>query len=224
LKEKNVWGSEPWRFVKAVLKQNRLDGCKIIDICCGDFTDGDALYREGFVVDGIDASAESLAIANKKNCKVNLICSDVSSNWCNRNNMYDAACCMASYYLLDDPNGLIENLSKAVKPGGLFIFDFYNLDAYQDEQYYKSELLFPIRREVWGKIVANKRYVTYKYYFCEEDKFITEVEHVSTLYNIFEVSNILKPNFEIVDVFSDLTFGTVNYKEDLVVSVVARKI
>ena len=94
---------------------------RVLDVACGpgNFTRGFArATSEGLVV-GIDASKTMLAVAARKTESANL--AYVRGDACAlpfRDGSFDAICCFAALYLIQEPMRALEEIARVLAPGG----------------------------------------------------------------------------------------------------------
>ncbi len=107
----------------------------ILDLGCGTANHSIILARRGYRITGVDASKSMLAIAREKSRKAGKNLSFAHQNLKNFSihKRFDAAICMFSVidYILDTSaiKKTLKNIYGHLKPGSLFIFDFWNADA-----------------------------------------------------------------------------------------------
>jgi len=222
LKQEQYGGVEAGEYMEMTLDRLGMKEAKILDVCCGEFTDGLYLINRGYKVDGLDGSEEFLAIAREKAPLSAFICSNVQENWSREPGYYNLAYMMASWFLVDDPRGLVDNLSNAIMSGGYFVFDFSNKDAFKEGISEKEEMFSTFSRRVKVNVKGNIREASYEYYLVSGEE-PYRVEHVTRLYSVWDVAEMLSPNFVIVDAFSGLSFESVNWSDDKIVTVVAKR-
>jgi len=96
-------------------------GDRVLDVACGpgNFTRGFARATgEGLVV-GIDASKTMLAVAVRKTESANL--AYVRGDACElpfRDGSFDAICCFAALYLIQEPTRALDEIARVLAPGG----------------------------------------------------------------------------------------------------------
>ncbi len=94
---------------------------RVLDVACGpgNFTRGFARATgEGLVV-GIDASKTMLAVAVRKTDSANL--AYVRGDACGlpfRDGSFDAVCCFAALYLIQEPMRALDEIARVLAPGG----------------------------------------------------------------------------------------------------------
>jgi ubiquinone/menaquinone biosynthesis C-methylase UbiE len=107
---------------RMVLRMLNLSGNdRVLDVACGpgNFTRGFARATgEGLVV-GIDASKTMLAVAVRKTESANL--AYVRGDACTlpfRDGSFDAICCFAALYLIQEPMRALDEIARVLAPGG----------------------------------------------------------------------------------------------------------
>jgi len=223
LKQEQYGGVEAGEYVTEMLNRLGITEGRILDVCCGEFTDGLYLIQRGYKVDGLDGSEEFLTIARKKAPLSAFICSNVEDDWSREPGYYNLAYMMASWFLLDNPSGLVKNLSNAIMSGGYFIFDFSNKDAFTEGVIEKDEEFSTFQRKVKVDIKDNIRTAEYVYYVDDDPEHNIYVKHVTKLYSLWDVAEMLSPNFIIGDAFSGLSFDPANWTNDKFITIVANR-
>ncbi len=119
-----------WQEIKPFLKYVR-PGKKVLDLGCGNAR----LYKElkGKKINylGIDFSQELLKIAQKENPRAHFKYGDITEvkTWKNLNN-FDVCCSIAVFHNLykrDLQLKVLEQIKRALKPGGILIITVWNL-------------------------------------------------------------------------------------------------
>lgn len=111
--------SEELRMALSMLELS--PGDRVLDVACGpgNFTRGFARATgEGLVV-GIDASKTMLAVAVRKTESANL--AYVRGDACAlpfRDGSFDAVCCFAALYLIQQPMRALDEIARVLAPGG----------------------------------------------------------------------------------------------------------
>lgn len=122
--------SEEVEFIVNRLKERNITGKNLLDIGCGTGHHAEELAKLGFYVHGIDKSAQMIAIAktsHKKNRKLSFSVDDAVTFETGKK--YDAVLSLfhvMSY--LNENNDLFQcfrHVYNALKPGGVFLFDFW---------------------------------------------------------------------------------------------------
>jgi SAM-dependent methyltransferase len=120
---------------------------RVLDIACGTGPHLLRLARRGYRVTGLDTSAPNLAYvaerARRAGVAVTLTAQDMAAF--RLAGRYDAAICLQSSqgYLLTNADLLrhFRSVARALRPGGLYVFDRYLLSSWRD----------PVRRWVWQR-------------------------------------------------------------------------
>lgn len=106
----------------------------VLDIACGTGNHMQELSRMGYAVKGADLSPYMVEIAKNKGLDAS-VCAMQDIDYTDR---FDAVICMfASFdYIISDTNvsKMLHNVYKALKQGGVFIFDFWNKE-YVEKDY-----------------------------------------------------------------------------------------
>ena len=94
---------------------------RVLDLACGpgNFTRDFASATGGSLVVGIDASKTMLAIAVRKTESANL--AYVRGDACAlpfRDGSFDAICCFAALYLIQEPRRALDEIARVLAPGG----------------------------------------------------------------------------------------------------------
>jgi SAM-dependent methyltransferase len=105
----------------------------ILDIACGTGRHMVELEKLGYKVKGTDLSPMMISIATSKKLDVS-VCAMQDLKY---NEEFDAAICLfaAFDYLVRDTDIelTMDNVYKALKPGGIFVFDFWNKPVVEKE-------------------------------------------------------------------------------------------
>jgi SAM-dependent methyltransferase len=115
-----------------ILSNSGADRLKILDLGCGPGLYAEELALRGHAVTGIDISANSIdyakSQAQNKKLDINYLCQDYT-RLMSTDGQYDLVILVYADFcpLLPDQRGnLLNGVKNALKPGGLFIFDFTN--------------------------------------------------------------------------------------------------
>lgn len=107
-------------------------GSRILDLCCGTGELTQALVHRGYVLDGIDNSAEMLRLASARLPQVCFEQADMRSF--TRPQQYDAVICaynsLPHITAWPDMVRVFQNVRQALVPCGTFVFDLYSEEAY----------------------------------------------------------------------------------------------
>ena len=118
----------PYKFIhlltplrlKYISNNLKLKGSKVLDLGCGGGLLCEAMTDNGADVVGIDASLKTIEIAkkhaNEKNLKIDYLHTDIESF--NYKEKFDAVICFELIEHVPDPNELIRQISKHIKPNG----------------------------------------------------------------------------------------------------------
>ncbi len=130
------WGEEYHRNARPVFERHILpsipEGGRVLDVCCGSGDLSAYLAERGFCVTGIDGSAEMLRFAREKAPGAMFLHYDVRSFELPPE--FDAA-----FSTFDSLNHILElaeleqvfaNVCRALRPGGLFVFDLNMEEAF----------------------------------------------------------------------------------------------
>jgi len=102
---------------------------QVLEVACGTATVGLALSKRGYVVDGLDASEEMLAVAQHKakreQVKMNFYRQDMSDMKLNKKYDVIVVPCDGVNYLLEEATvkQFFSRVVAHLKPNGIFIFD-----------------------------------------------------------------------------------------------------
>jgi len=116
-------------YLDQLLSAVGFEGDTILDLACGTGTAAILLAKQGYQVTGLDISAPMIKIARnkakKKNLRIKFSCQDIRQMKFTQK--FDLATCffdaMNHLYTYRDFAQGCRNVGKALKPGGLFIFD-----------------------------------------------------------------------------------------------------
>lgn len=102
-------------------------GASVLDVGCGGGFLSNDLARAGFRVTGIDLSKESLKIAEAYD-ETHSVKYEVADAFAlpYPNETFDSVTAMDFLEHIDDPQKVIKELSRVLKPGGLFFFHTFN--------------------------------------------------------------------------------------------------
>ncbi len=135
------------RFVQRLFNRYAKRPVKdILDLGCGTGSHALALAHRGFDVSGVDASARMLDIARAKTVEANLSLEFVRVKLQDFKlpHKFDAAICMFSVidYLTKnaDIKRMLNNVRRHLRPGGIFICDFWHAPAVASFVPYKSKI------------------------------------------------------------------------------------
>jgi SAM-dependent methyltransferase len=200
-----------YKEVEFLAKQLGLDApAKILDLACGHGRHANRLAELGHDVTGVDRSAGFLAIAGKdgdtKGVTVNYMQQDIREITFAAE--FDVVIMMfVSFgYFSDEENfRVLQNVARALKPGGLFCLDIGNRDAFM-------RLFAPHAvKEIGGDLMIDRRSfdiftgrLVNKRIMIRNGK-RKDAPHYVRLYNYNEIQDLLaRAGFEIRKVFGDL--------------------
>lgn len=120
---------EDWNYqapaeAAAVLGEKLTAGDRVLDVGCGTGLFGQALARRlKCRIDGLDISAASLAIADKRGVYDRLQRHDLQVTPLPvADDAFDAAACVGVLTYIEDAAGLLADLCRVVRPGGHILF------------------------------------------------------------------------------------------------------
>jgi 2-polyprenyl-6-hydroxyphenyl methylase/3-demethylubiquinone-9 3-methyltransferase len=115
----------PW--IARTIAQRFLTPIKLLDIGCGAGLLTNALAQEGHCVTGIDLSEQSLKVAAAKDVtkKVTYLHAN-AYHLPFQDESFDVVCAMDILEHVENPEKLIKEASRVLKPGGLFFFHTFN--------------------------------------------------------------------------------------------------
>lgn len=113
----------PW----VVEKIRSIQGQKVLDVGCGGGFLSNALALENFKVTGIDLALDSLEVAHRHDTtkSVNYLQADASSLPF-EDGAFDAVTAMDFLEHVENPAMIIQEISRVLRPGGVFIFHTFN--------------------------------------------------------------------------------------------------
>lgn len=116
--------------IEALLKQNGIEN--VLDLSCGTGSQVFWLQDKGLNVTGVDINASMLDIAKEKaqekGLTIEFILGDMRTS---RIGKFDAVLTIFNaigHLTQDDFKVTLQNIAQNLKPGGLYIFDIFNLD------------------------------------------------------------------------------------------------
>lgn len=171
--------------VKFVADNAKLENSKLIDVGCGGGILSESLAAKGAIVDAIDLAPQSIEIAKlhlyESNLLVNYECIEIGEKAATASESYDVLTCMEMLEHVPDPDYIIANCAKLLKPNGIAFFSTLNRN-------YKSYTLGILAAEYLLKLVPTG---THDY-----SKFIkpSELRHLLTK-NGFEILSIKGINY-----------------------------
>lgn len=120
------------KTVEWILNSNEKKQLNILDLGCGPGLYSEKLAQKGHNVTGLDFSLNSIEYAKKEAQKKDLNISYLNDNYLKmdlKENSFDLVILIFTDFgplLPEERNQLLSNIKKALKPGGLFIFDVLN--------------------------------------------------------------------------------------------------
>jgi 2-polyprenyl-6-hydroxyphenyl methylase/3-demethylubiquinone-9 3-methyltransferase len=115
----------PW--ILQTIKEQCCRDSRILDIGCGGGLLTNVLAKEGYRVSGIDLSKTSLDQARQRDAT-----KSVEYTWGNARSLpypdenFDVVCAMDFLEHVEEPAGIVREISRVLKPGGLFFFHTFN--------------------------------------------------------------------------------------------------
>lgn len=163
--------------VEFIQKHAKLHAKNLIDVGCGGGILAESLAKAGAKVTAIDLAPQSIEIAKlhlyESNLDINYECIEISEKSASMAESFDIVTCMEMLEHVPDPNYIIHECAKLLKPGGIAFFSTLNRN-------FQSYALGVIAAEYLLKIVPKGTH-DYK-------KFITPAELRSILVrNGFEI-------------------------------------
>ena len=198
----------PYKFIhlltplrmKYISNNFKLKGSKVLDLGCGGGLLCEAMTESGADVVGIDASLKTIEIAkkhaNEKNLKIDYLNTDIESF--NYKENFDAVICFELIEHVPNPNELIAQISKLIKPNGKLFLSTINRNLY-------SFMLAKLVAEYLLNVIPRG---THRY-----EKFIKPSEMRQMLENNnFSMSDIQGLKFNPIPItFKLSTFSKINY-------------
>ena len=117
----------PWIFKQMILQGMKLGKSKLLDIGCGGGFLSNTLAKKGVQVTGIDISEDAISIAKQYDTtkKVHYFKGD-AYNLPFLKNSFDFVCAMDFLEHVNNPEKVIQEASRVLKPGGSFFFYTFN--------------------------------------------------------------------------------------------------
>lgn len=115
----------PW--LASRLRERCGEGARVLDVGCGGGLLTNYLAREGFQVSGVDASSDSLAVAARHDAtdRVRYRLGDARA-LPYPDAGFDAVCAMDFLEHVENPEQVIAECARVLRPGGLFFFHTFN--------------------------------------------------------------------------------------------------
>jgi len=117
----------PWVLKKIISKGIKKGETKLLDIGCGGGFLSNFLIKKGIQITGIDISEDAIKIARQydKTKKVHYMQGD-AYNLPFLENSFDFVCAMDFLEHVTNPEKVIQQISRVLKPGGCFFFYTFN--------------------------------------------------------------------------------------------------
>ncbi len=150
------------------------DGARILDVGCGTGLMAQALNERGdFAVDGIDISAASLHVANRRGGYARLMHHDLQDIPLPvKDSAYDAAASVGVLTYIDDAEALLRDLCRCVRQGGAITFT-QRSDLWDKRGF--AETIARLERDgLWSRhhVTPPRQYLPGNADFAEEIKVI----------------------------------------------------
>ena len=151
---------------------------KILDIGCGGGLLSEALSYKGAIVDGIDASADTILIAKnhakEKNIDIKYYDTYFSDYVESTDKIYDHVVCFEMIEHVDDQKDLIDSINKITKPGSKVFFSTINRNL-------KSFVFAKLLAEYVFNLVPKNTHTYEKFLKPSELNNILEDQNFSTI-------------------------------------------
>jgi 2-polyprenyl-6-hydroxyphenyl methylase/3-demethylubiquinone-9 3-methyltransferase len=117
----------PWISQKIKSEFGALESVKVLDVGCGAGFLSNHLSQEGFAVTGVDLSESSLAVAKLKDQtkRVNYVLADAYQLPFSAES-FDVITSTDFLEHVSEPQRVLQEVSRCLKPGGLFFFHTFN--------------------------------------------------------------------------------------------------
>lgn len=179
------------------LKLNPKD-IKVLDVGCGGGLLSEQFASIGCQVTGVDQSAPSLAAARAHAYKSNLDISYIESTGEAlpfKDAQFDIVCCCDVLEHVDDLDMVVSQISRVLKPGGVFFFDTINrtqksnLIAIKIAQDWKLTRFLPKNVHVWSKFIKpNELDISLKKYGLPQTEFTGLSSAINPLKALFAIA------------------------------------
>lgn len=118
---------EPWIFARIEKDFNAPHTVNVLDIGCGGGFLTNSMAKKGYNVTGLDISAESLIVARNhdETKSVNYVEGDATKLPFS-DNSFDIITSMDFLEHVDYPKDVVKEVSRVLKPGGLFFYHTFN--------------------------------------------------------------------------------------------------
>lgn len=211
-------------FIDNILnKINIKTNSKVLDLACGSGRHSKYLEKKGFNVIGVDKSKQNIFIAKKyENEKLKFFNQEMTDNI---NIEFDAVFnFFTSFGYLDHKYNYdtIENISKNLKPDGLFIIDFLNHKFIRDNIVVKEEkIIKSIKFNIYRYIKDNCIYK--KISFIDNKNEYNFTEKVMLLdFKDFE-NYFLKNNLKTIDIYGDYKLSSFDINKSPRLIIISKK-
>ncbi len=189
----------------------------ILDVGCGTGVYDGRLKALFDTVEAIDMSSDMIEYANLNNQHEGV--HYTVHNICDRPYATQADVCVSLSHVIgyqytnDQVRAFIQNISRSLLPGGLFVFNFYNEPAIlcgelSDRVSECTEQGIYIRRESSAVPILEENVLqnSYKYYIKDDNDYEISIVEKMRYFTVFELEEYLYVNdMEIVDVKDYLT-------------------
>ncbi|MDI9540228.1 MAG: class I SAM-dependent methyltransferase [Bacillota bacterium] len=175
---------------------------KILDLACGSGDFAIALAKLGFVVEASDLSVEMIKVAESKKGSETVNWQVLNMLDLKATEKYDGITCycdsinyLKSYQQLET---LIDNVYKALKPNGVFMFDIHSLDTLKhfSQEYIEEGYIDDVTYQ-WC-IYSNGDNLYYSFIFQNEDGMMLKEHHQQLVFNPDTVKKMLeRKGFEV---------------------------
>lgn len=163
--------NEARQFIDALLSFLKpSEDARFLDVACGKGRHSKQINTSGFDVTGIDLSVNSIALANQfASDTLRFIVQDIREDM--GSNKYDYALNLFTsfgYFENTDQHiSALKNIHRALKPQGIFVFDYLNVDQVNLEGASKQrveteDIQFEIRKSIQYKQIIKQIAVTEK--------------------------------------------------------------
>ncbi|MBP1931159.1 class I SAM-dependent methyltransferase [Ammoniphilus resinae] len=202
-------------------------GQKVLDLCCGQGRHSRWLASLGLQVVGVDLSAVLLAEAIKQSLNMNILYMRADVREVHFNEEMDHVVNLFTsfgYFSEDEENEKVfRNASRALKPGGYFVFDYLNpgylrqhINPYSETE--QGDLMIKQYRSI------NEQFVEKKIIIQEMGENSRQYEEKVKLYGIDQLKHMLQRNgLEIVQLFGDYDASNYQLEESPRIIYICRK-
>ena len=198
----------PYKFIhlltplrlKYILNNLKLKGSRVLDLGCGGGLLCEAMANSGADVFGIDASLKTIEIAkkhaNEQNLKIEYENTDIESF--KYKEKFDAVICFELIEHVPNPNELIKQISKLIKPNGKLFLSTINRNLF-------SFMLAKVAAEYLLNIIPRGTHTYEKFIKPSEIRQMLESNNLS-------ISDVQGLKFNpISNTFKLSTFSKINY-------------